>query len=415
MTSSSALKSSFFLELPFYFHRDYENDIEDNCPKENPSLLKRVYIVALPILSTYYFNAFRYYQTVTSCFNYGRLVSILAFDKSSTFPLWLIKMALATAAVAATAFSHPLGIVISTGHDLLINAKNILESYHVGNYQVLLENLAHVANNSIYLSMIFVSSLELVVISLSAQVLLTFYHGVKEIKNGNILEGIGHLIMTIIRVEQLRPQINKLQCKNQNYAQLHLQKIKDILGEEYLHFKEGDKREKFLILNASFDWNGAFNPENGDFIEDLKTLNKRFDVKYCNISSTDQIEKEINLASQMGKVTGLMIRAHGSQYSMSLDADPKLRSYINNRTLTNTTFKNLDPSCVVIIDSCQTGSDTEHGIAKQIADLSQRITYAPTYSLTSKDNKLKNVDTLEWTFDRLSHTHVFDPKNEKKQ
>ena len=101
------------------------------------------------------------------------------------------------------------------------------------------------------------------------------------------------------------------------------------------------------------DPNGALNPKEGTFSQDLQTLNKRFDIRFHTISKISEIETEINLAAQAGRVTGLMLRAHGAPFAMQFGEDPST-GILWTGSLAPTTFKKLDPTCIIVLESCET-------------------------------------------------------------
>ncbi len=172
-------------------------------------------------------------------------------------------------------------------------------------------------------------------------------------------------------------------------------KIRTLCGEEYLYFKRQGPEEKFLILSTEADHNKGLNPLWTSFMIDK--LSKKFDVKFRTVSCVEDVQREIQSATQMGRVTGLMLRAHGSPTSMLLGYD------LNNGRLTSQTisadlFAGLDPRCVIVLESCGTASYQHFSIAYRVANLSKRVTFAADddcYGIT-----LKQLDPLEFSFEK---------------
>ncbi|MBI5346480.1 MAG: hypothetical protein HZB76_05000 [Chlamydiae bacterium] len=409
---------STMIEEPYYYHRNYKNDLNKTKEENNLSLNKRIFLLgkrvilaAIPFLS--FSRALRYPFSIAmdSCRTYKCYNDLVkAKDaKNNEKRYALVHTIIAVAALAATFFASPIGLVITTCHDIIISGSESIASLQKKDWQNSLVAIANVASSALYLAVLFTCSIEVIVLSFGAQVLLGFYNAGKDLKNGNNIEGLSEILMTAFRINQFNEHFAYLKYKWKNYSKLHEEKIKEIMGEDILHFKEGDERDKFLILNASFDWNGAYNPEYGDFCSDVKKLSKKFDVKYCTVANVGDIKKEIADAAKLGKVKGILIRAHGDSDFIQLDADPKSSSMISKKTLSSDVFTPLDPECRIVLDSCDTGWDLKDGIAKQIANVSQRITIAPNYSLSAEDSEFVSNDPLRWTFDKQPHTQVIYP------
>jgi len=173
-------------------------------------------------------------------------------------------------------------------------------------------------------------------------------------------------------------------------------KIKKLCGEHFLYFKRNGPQEKFLILTAEADYNGFFEP----FLPDaclIYQLSKRFDVKYRTISCVEDIQKEIQNATQFGRVMGLIIAAHGSRSGMNLSNDNRKTNELHTQTISADLFSGLDPQCVIALKSCNTASDPD-SIAYRVAGVAQRTTYAPSnpaYCMI-----LTSLDPLEFSFER---------------
>jgi hypothetical protein len=180
--------------------------------------------------------------------------------------------------------------------------------------------------------------------------------------------------------------------------------IKLFCGEEYLYFKQNGPEEKFLILTAEADHNGALNPL---LLKSLmEQLSKRFDVKFRTISVVEDIPREITSATQFGPITGMMLNAHGTQQYMLLSYAPNNGS-LTNETITPDLFSGLDPRCVIAIRSCDTASYPYFSVAHRVANRSQRVTFAPDnlcYGIT-----VEQLDPLEFSFNTPAKTKKIHP------
>jgi hypothetical protein len=175
----------------------------------------------------------------------------------------------------------------------------------------------------------------------------------------------------------------------------HETKIRNLCGEEYLYFKRQGPEEKFLILSSEADHNNALNPVWTSFLIDQ--LSKRFDVKFRTVSCVEDVQREIESATQMGRVMGLMLSAHGSPTSMLLGYDLN-DGRLTSRTISPALFSGLDPRCIIALKSCGTARYSYFSVAYRVANLSKRITFAADddcYGIT-----LKQLDPLEFSFER---------------
>jgi hypothetical protein len=174
------------------------------------------------------------------------------------------------------------------------------------------------------------------------------------------------------------------------------------LGKEYLYFKRNGPKEKFLILCADFDDDKglkAYDPR--EYTTIIHALSRRFDVKFRTIYKAEDIQKEIQIASQKGRVMGLWLQAHGAPFAIRLTNTLLLRS----EDISPSLFSGLDPDCVIALQSCSTAKYPGTSFAYQVAKCSQRITYAADGIINICS--LENVSPLEWSFnDRQQTVHT---------
>ncbi|HEX2579545.1 MAG TPA: hypothetical protein VHK67_03990 [Rhabdochlamydiaceae bacterium] len=192
------------------------------------------------------------------------------------------------------------------------------------------------------------------------------------------------------RISQIEPR-EKIKEKLSPYEA----KLRDLGGEHFLYFKQSGPQEKFLILTAEADHNGALDPCNIASL--MNQLSKRFDVKFRTITCVDDIQREIQNATQFGRVMGLLINAHGHPVYMHLSNNPNT-GWLDIRTITAELFTGLDPSCVIALYSCLTASLPYYGVAYRVANLAKRVTYAT--SGLPRGITLNNLDPLEFSFEK---------------
>lgn len=406
--------------LPAYYYIPWDADFNglSNSPIQQ---CKRVAEVVLSFASVYS-PLGRLISVSSDSIRAISYLSCLARGKDNKATAFL-QCSFTIISIAGTVFRHPLGLAITAGHAALFNGYALGSSLWIGDFYSALENTLFLANNSLYIATLLCCSLEIVFISLALQLLVQGYKASQEFRKGNTLEGYAHLLMGGVRLYQIQPLLDSLLVKWLMKADLEVWRdhlspyeniVKEQLGTKYLYFKKGDKREKFLILNAEKDPDNAFHPGLGSFLNDIEKLNERFDVKFRTISKIEDIGHEIELAAQAGKVTGLMLRAHGSPFSMEFGSDPVF-GILRNETIPLGMFSKLDPECIVVLDSCSTAKDPDSSLAYELASQLQQVIYATDGALkshTGTDLRLFSLNPLEWRFDTTSliNTKIIFPK-----
>jgi len=211
------IKDHQSLMAPAYYHREYENDLPKEKMEEE-SLAKRVTLVALPFIALYtpigkpLTIALDSMRGITSYMNFSNACSGEDFSLMAKSGLQVV---VAVAALGATILAHPLGLLITTGHDIFIGTVDATQHFLTGDYQQSLENLAGVANSSLYLAMIATNSLSLIVLSLAVQISMGACKSISEFQKGRMIEGIGQMLMAGVRTSQLRPQMQQLLLEKQ--------------------------------------------------------------------------------------------------------------------------------------------------------------------------------------------------------
>ncbi|MBI2743139.1 MAG: hypothetical protein HYX48_04405 [Chlamydiales bacterium] len=201
-----------------FIHREFGNDVRNlpDASREVSELTgveqtwidqgKRVAVAALPFLTLYKPLAvpvslvFGGLRTVGSASQL--LESYQQGDISKLAPA-LAQTMVSTAAVAATLFGSPMGMLITTGQDLLIELGKVIELAEKGQYEQMTESFLIIANNSLYLTMMLSGGLEIAIAALTMQVLTGIYHSHADLEKGNYIEATAHIMMTLVRCNQL--------------------------------------------------------------------------------------------------------------------------------------------------------------------------------------------------------------------
>jgi len=202
---------------PIYFHREHKNDVTVKVTQNSwIEQGKRFALVSLPFVSLYKpisshlalgLGALR---TVSSV---SQLLHAINEGERKDISYQFLQTTIAAVSLAGTIFAHPIGMVITTGQDLIIEVSKLKNHLDERNYQKAIESCTKIINESLYLSLLIYGGIELAVASLAVQVVLGIYEMQKEFGHGNSLEGCGHLAMAIIRTWQLNNLLRLLQMK----------------------------------------------------------------------------------------------------------------------------------------------------------------------------------------------------------
>ncbi|HSX04690.1 MAG TPA: endonuclease/exonuclease/phosphatase family protein [Rhabdochlamydiaceae bacterium] len=203
---------------PSYFHHEYSNDFpelkEDQAPKTWLDNAQRLGLVALPFIALYKplslpLSIATGGLRVFSCGS--QLTVIIRQGDAQEVASQLLQTAIAVIALAGTIFAHPLGMLITTTHDILIELYHLLDNLKQGEYEKAVLNCANIVNNVLYFALFVNGGIEIAAASLAMQVIIGAYHAREEFNKGqdHYLEAAGHLLMTIIRANQLRVQLEK--------------------------------------------------------------------------------------------------------------------------------------------------------------------------------------------------------------
>ena len=210
------------LKNPDYYHREYSNDIPSPSKnlswsdQSNVERFQRVTNVALPFLTLYKPLGFSislglgYLRTLS---NFSQLIDSIQEGNTSASARQLLQTSIAAASLVSTVFAHPLGMLVTTGQDLLISTESLAMHLKDGKYKKAAEDSLSIINNSLYLAMCMHGGLELSIASLGIQVLAGLYHAQSEMQEGRYLETAGHAGMAVIRAQQMTEQTQLFQYK----------------------------------------------------------------------------------------------------------------------------------------------------------------------------------------------------------
>ncbi len=338
-----------------------------------------------------------------------RIHSLLQdLKKGEDKDLKLVQLGLAVSSLVGTFFYHPIGLVISTGQDLIFSIAKLRKNEEL-NYQKV-ESFLQALNKASYLACFFTPLPlacfftplpEVKLLFLLAQIFLNssyLYKNFSEMRHEGVsakefVKAIGNIALLTVRVLYFYWSfLGALELRGFISTEYM---VEQFLGEEYLHFIPGDERDKLLVLNTSDDPRGSFSSKSGSLLQDLELLSDRFDIRFHNISKVNEIKEEIDLAQQAGKVMGLVLRGHGLSKGKGIVFSNSLEGILYEKSLSLDLFQGLDPQCIIVLDSCETAFD-ENSIAYRICNIAKRTVYASPDKVCNLDSFVESINPLKW-------------------
>ena len=156
-------------------------------------------------------------------------------------------------------------------------------------------------------------------------------------------------------------------------------------AQEWLRFREDDRRSKLLYVVAKYDPSRGLFPGNQSQL--LLPLSKAYDIKYVVVRKFGENCNEIDPASQTGKVAHLIIDGHGDQKHIYLDFHTgffTLNNWdlISRKSSFSECFSRIAPEGKILLLSCNAGKsqngDPYNNIASTIAIKTMRTVIAST-------------------------------------
>ncbi|MFZ4100209.1 MAG: hypothetical protein ACOYKZ_07800 [Chlamydiia bacterium] len=77
----------------------------------------------------------------------------------------VLESVIAVISVVGSIFAHPVGMIITTGHDITIAIGKLISAIQEGNHRAMTEALVQILNNSVYLALLCTGSIELLIAS----------------------------------------------------------------------------------------------------------------------------------------------------------------------------------------------------------------------------------------------------------
>lgn len=179
-------------------------------------IVKRTTVAALPFVTLYKPLSFPVAIAaglVRSSIHAFGLFNSLAEGEVEKIPYQLLETSISVIAVAGTLFAHPVGMIITTAHDLANEIANFVTALMDGEYKKACESCALILNNVLYFGLLYYGGLEMMIATFAMQALLAFYYSQKEFGEGHYIEGVAHMLMGALRTHNMVDKVQALQAK----------------------------------------------------------------------------------------------------------------------------------------------------------------------------------------------------------
>ncbi|MDP1607822.1 MAG: hypothetical protein Q8L98_00735 [Chlamydiales bacterium] len=180
---------------------------------------ERVYKVALPFImmnKTLRFPLSLGLKTLSTASDMHLLITCLQDESDNQKVAYqTMQTTISIISLAGTIFSHPAGMLVTTGRDLIKNASQAKLQTEKKEYKEALESCARSLSNLLLIALFFHGGLPLSIALLNVQILLTMYNFQKEFDNERDLEAAGHLGMIAIRGQQIYEKLLQFRAQQQ--------------------------------------------------------------------------------------------------------------------------------------------------------------------------------------------------------
>lgn len=201
------------------YHREYDHDV----PQQD-HLASRVAMAALPFFSL--IPQLRFPLSLA-------MGSLRVWNHSDHLGRNIAQQAqlvVAIIALAAAIFCHPIGQIIVSMQDIILDVKFLITE--CATKEEAIYTLFKIFNNLLYLALVTWGGLELSIVCLALQLVMNLIDSVKDFKQGRWIEGCAHLLMAAVRLEQ-------------TYTQCQLLKRNWEIEDAIKRFKVGELHEKW--------------------------------------------------------------------------------------------------------------------------------------------------------------------------
>lgn len=216
---------------------------------------KEIASAAFPFLTLYgplSFPATVGMQTLRTGISAVELANAIKAGDSSLILSGFFKTTVAVVSLAGTLFAHPVGLIVSTGYDLVLELHSLHQHLLKGDHKEALKSSLQILSHCLYLAAFFQGGLEIALCYSAVQILTGIMEIHQEFGKKHFIAAGGQMLMTMLEGKQLacwmmpRQLKPKLQCitedlDNRQIAFLAgrwLPSASDICRTPYVHCRQ---------------------------------------------------------------------------------------------------------------------------------------------------------------------------------
>jgi hypothetical protein len=214
------------LNLPSYYYRQIDNDIEGN-----EKVTSRVAKIGFEFLFLYKpaanlcNNTLSFIRVST---NFSKCFKHLKNKNSGNIFTDIYATTLSVTSLVANYFNFTIALYITTLNDILIIIFKIYQSIKKNNYEIAFELSFQLINSILYLRIILTGSLEIILISLIFQAISLLIQASKDFKKGRFLEVLANFVLASIKLKNANTQLHLIKKRE---AFLKIKKYCEIINK----------------------------------------------------------------------------------------------------------------------------------------------------------------------------------------
>lgn len=217
------MSTQITIKEPVYYHREFNNDFGRKSTDSWNQTCRETGAALLPFLSLY--KPLSFALTVGAgalrTFTHGYALkeswnSTHPHARTVIRPFCVFQTVVSGAALVATLRAHPLGMMMTTGLDILNDIVRLTSNMHEGKTRAAFENSLHILNNAFYFVLFLKGGAGLAILSLALQTATSLYHSATEYQKGNYIQAAAHFALTGLRANQMAWQIDRYRDIQQN-------------------------------------------------------------------------------------------------------------------------------------------------------------------------------------------------------
>lgn len=179
-------------------------------------ILSSIAYTTLPLVSIYKPTCLPLSVTVGGLHTFDSLHHLVnkAFSKDATWTgiaFSTTQTAVSVASFAGTFFSPSLGIIVSTGNNIVLKLAVMREHYQASNYKGMAQDCTGIASDALYLALIFNGGLDATIASLAVKILTGISPTSEQFGIGSYIESASQMLMKMATSKRSEEEVKGLQ------------------------------------------------------------------------------------------------------------------------------------------------------------------------------------------------------------